>query len=101
MADGRVIVFKVGNLASTFTEEIIIDESDLASAVTSIDAFDLTGDLKMDLIVGRRDGTVQVFSLPNDDNTFDSSVRQIFCEVCIFVYHFSRVVHRMDRNQIK
>lgn len=96
MADGRVVVFKVGNLASTFTEEIIIDENDSAGAVTTIDVFDLTGDSKLDLIVGRRDGTVQVFSLPNDDNTFDSSVRQIYCEVCIYVSIFSRY-HRIDR----
>lgn len=83
MTDGRVISFKVTNFASNFSEEILIDQSESnSSAVTAIDAFDLTNDGKLDLIIGRRDGTVQVFSLPSEDNTFDSTVRRIYNQVC-------------------
>lgn len=81
MTDGRVVVFRIDSAASTFTVETLIDQNENSGAVTTIDAFDLTGDGKLDLIIGRRDGTVQVFSLPSEENTFDTSVRQIYCEV--------------------
>lgn len=81
MTDGRVVLFRVGNYVSNFTEETLVEPNDTSSAVTTIDAFDLTGDGKVELIVGRRDGTVQVYSLPSEENTFDLSVRQIYNEV--------------------
>lgn len=88
MTDGRVVLFKVANVASAFNEETLIDQNENSGAVTTIDSFDLTGDGKLELIVGRRDGTVQVFSLPSEENAFDTIVRQIYSEVtqaqCVF-----------------
>lgn len=81
MTDGRVVLFRVTSAASTFDAEPLIDQNENAGAVTTIDSFDLTGDGKLDLIVGRRDGTVQVYSLPSEENTFDTIVRQIYSEV--------------------
>lgn len=81
MTDGRVVLFRVGTFVSNFTEETLVEPSENASAVTTIDVFDLTGDGKVELIVGRRDGSIQVYSLPSEENTFDLSVRQIYNEV--------------------
>lgn len=81
MTDGRIVLFRVGNFVSSFTEEVLVESSENSSAVTTIDAFDLTGDGKVELIVGRRDGSVQIYSLPSEENSFDLSVRQIFNEV--------------------
>lgn len=80
MADGRVVLFKIGVPANSFSEEVLVKEGD-ANAVTAIDTYDLTGDGKAELIVGRRDGTVQVYTMPTDDNVFDTEIRQIFNEV--------------------
>lgn len=79
MADGRVILFKIGVPANGYTEEVLLTERD-ANAITAIDTYDLNGDGKPELIVGRRDGTVQVFSMPNEDNVFDTEIRQIYNE---------------------
>jgi Bardet-Biedl syndrome 7 protein len=43
------------------------------SAVTCLDTFDLYGDGKEELIVGRRDGTIQVFSMTLENNEFDGT----------------------------
>lgn len=51
------------------------------TAVTTIDTYDLCSSGKDDLIVGRRDGTVQVFSLPPVDSEIDTEIREIFCDV--------------------
>lgn len=85
MTDGRVVLFRVGNFVSNFTEETLVEPNENSSAVTTIDAFDLTGDGKVELIVGRRDGSIQVYSLPSEENAFDLSVRQIYNEVKDFL----------------
>lgn len=81
MTDGRVVLFRVGNFVSNFTEEMLVEPNENSAAVTTIDVYDLTGDGKVELIVGRRDGSIQVFSLPAEENAFDLSVRQIYNEV--------------------
>lgn len=81
MTDGRVVLYRVGNFVSNFTEEILVESGENSCAVTTIDAFDLTGDGKVELIVGRRDGTIQIYSLPSEENAFDLSVRQIYNQV--------------------
>lgn len=81
MADGRVVVFKIGHIANNFSQEVLLKNAENSTAITAIDTFDLTGDGKFELIVGRRDGTVQVFSLPTEDNAFDVEIRQIYNEV--------------------
>lgn len=88
MTDGRVVLFRVGNFVSNFTEETLVEANESSSAVTAIDAFDLTGDGKIELIVGRRNGTIQVYSLPSEENAFDLSVRQIYNEVAVPFYLF-------------
>lgn len=83
MADGRAVVFKIGHFANNFTQEVLINATENSSAITAIDTYDLTGDGRVELIIGRRDGAVQVFSLPTDDNVFDVEIRQIYNEVRI------------------
>lgn len=83
MTDGRVVLFRVGNFMSNFTEETLVEPIENSTAVTTLDVFDLTGDGKVELIVGRRDGSIQVYSLPSEENAFDLSVRQIYNEVKI------------------
>lgn len=51
-----------------------------SSAVTSLDMFDLSGDGKEELLVGRRDGTVQVYNLP-ESHDIDIENRMIYQEV--------------------
>lgn len=50
-----------------------------------MDTFDMSGDGNDDLLVGRRDGTVQVFNIPDniDDAAadIDTEVRQFYCDV--------------------
>lgn len=81
MADGRVVLIKIGHYANNFAQEILLKSTDNSAAITAIDTYDLTGDGKVELMVGRRDGTVQVFSLPTEDNVFDVEIRQIYNEV--------------------
>lgn len=80
MADGRIVLFKIGVQGNSFDEEILVKESD-ANAVSALDTYDITSDGKFELIVGRRDGTVQVYTMPTDDNVYDTEIRQIFNEV--------------------
>lgn len=81
MADGRVALFQINPFANNFTKETLLKNVENSNAVTAIDTYDVTGDGKMELIIGRRDGTIQVFSLPNDDNMLDADARLIFNEV--------------------
>jgi Bardet-Biedl syndrome 7 protein len=50
------------------------------SAVTCLDSFDLYGDGKEELIVGRRDGTVQVFTTMLENNEFEMDCQQLLYE---------------------
>lgn len=52
------------------------------SAVTALDTYDMSGDGKDELLVGRRDGIVEVYSLPTD-NEMDAEVRQLFSDVTL------------------
>lgn len=81
MTNGRVVLIRTGPSVGTFNQEMIIKPNEESSATTTIDAFDLTGDNKLELIVGRRDGTVEVFILPGDDNAFDATVQKIYSQV--------------------
>lgn len=86
MSDGRIVAVKIGSFGNNFTQEMVIDNEECSIAVTAIDTYDLTDDGKFELIIGRRDGTVQVFSLPTEDNMFDVEIRQIYSEVCMIVF---------------
>lgn len=83
MADGRIVAFKIGHFANDFTQEVVLKNNDNVTAITAIDIYDLTGDGKAELIVGRRDGTIQIFSLPTEGNEFDVEIRQIYNKVCV------------------
>lgn len=81
MADGRVVLLKVTHLAMDVKEEVLVNDPENTVAVTAIDTYDLCGEGRIELILGRRDGTVQVYSLPSDDNMFDAESRLIYTEV--------------------
>lgn len=81
MADGRVVMLKITHYANDVKEETLVNDLENTNAVTAIDTYDLTGDGKIELILGRRDGSVQVYSLPSEDNVFDVETRLIYSEV--------------------
>lgn len=61
----------------------MVKSTESSSAVTSLDTFDLSGEGKEELLVGRRDGTVQVFNLPSEEVDIDNEIRQLFIDVRI------------------
>lgn len=71
-------------------KETVLIQADLgSSAITALDLFDMSGEGRDDLLVGRRDGTVEVFSIPEDDDSGDadaaastvhSEMRQLYSE---------------------
>lgn len=70
-----------------------------SSAVTSLDMFDISGDGKDELLVGRRDGTVQVFNIP-ESHDMDNGIRMIFTEVFLIItcnkcYVFSYIIMKI------
>lgn len=77
-ADGKIVLFRIG---SDVKQEVLVDETGNSSAVTCIDTYDISGDGKDDLLVGRRDGTVQVYTMNTDDNEINLESQQIFKEV--------------------
>lgn len=81
MADGRIVQLKITHLANDVKEEVLVNDPDNTNAVTAIDTYDLSGEGRIELIFGRRDGTVQVYSLPNEENIFDVENRMIYNEV--------------------
>lgn len=65
----------------TVKNSIIVDKTINSSAITCIDSCDINGDGKSDLLIGRRDGTVQVFTINLDNNGSEECV-QIYKNVC-------------------
>lgn len=45
--------------------------------MTCLDTFDIYGDGKEELIVGRRDGTIQVFTMMLESNDFEMDCQQL------------------------
>lgn len=76
-ADGQVVVFQINPILVDIKRETIVELSENRSAVTCLDTYDITGDGKVELLVGKRDGTVQIFSLP-DDNDMDLGSAMIY-----------------------
>lgn len=62
-------------------DEILVKAVENLSAVTSLCTYDLSGDGKDELMVGRRDGTVEVYTLPAESSEIDTEIRQIYCDV--------------------
>jgi Bardet-Biedl syndrome 7 protein len=59
-----------------------------ASAVTCLDTFDLYGDGKEELVVGRRDGTIQVYSMTLENNEFDG----MDCQQLLYEENFNESI---------
>lgn len=78
----RLILKKI-KYEKIVNEEILVKSTENSSAVTSLDTYDISADGKDDLIVGRRDGTVQVYSLPSDENDIDNEIRLVYNEVYV------------------
>ncbi|XP_055676710.1 Bardet-Biedl syndrome 7 protein homolog [Lutzomyia longipalpis] len=79
-SDGKVILYKIGHFSMEVSEEVLVDDAEHSSAVSCINTFDLTGDGKEELILGRRDGTLQIYSMKSEDNEIDLESRQLFIE---------------------
>ncbi|XP_059620344.1 Bardet-Biedl syndrome 7 protein homolog [Phlebotomus argentipes] len=79
-SDGKVILYKIGHFSLEVTEEVLVEDSEHASAISCLNTFDLTGDGKEELILGRRDGVLQIFSMKSDDNEIDLESHQLFIE---------------------
>lgn len=79
-ANGKVVMFHINLLVSEVKRETLVEDTDNLSAVTCLGTFDLSGDGKDELIVGRRDGTLQVFTMHTDEYEFDMECTQIYRE---------------------
>ncbi|XP_058065445.1 Bardet-Biedl syndrome 7 protein homolog [Anopheles bellator] len=88
-ADGSVLLFHLNLQVAEVKREVLVsdqlnrDERDKEglSAVTCIATYDLSGDGKEELIVGRRDGTLQVFTMNSDEYQFEMECTQIYREL--------------------
>lgn len=63
------------------SEEILVDDPEHNSAISCLNTYDLTGDGKEELILGRRDGVLQIYSMKSEDNEIDLESSQLFIEV--------------------
>ncbi|XP_053670850.1 Bardet-Biedl syndrome 7 protein-like [Anopheles nili] len=82
-SDGTVVLFHFNLVSSEVKREMLVDERDgdaVPSAITCIATYDLSGDGKDELIVGRRDGTLQVFAMNSDEYQFEMECTQIYKE---------------------
>jgi Bardet-Biedl syndrome 7 protein len=61
-------------------QETLIEMKDNLSAVTCLDTFDLYGNGREELIVGRRDGTIQVHSMMLENNELEIDCQQLLYE---------------------
>ena len=69
-------------------QEILIEAKENLSAVTCLDTFDLYGDGKEELIIGRRDGTIQVYSMALENNEFDG----MDCQQLLYEENFNESI---------
>lgn len=79
-ADGKVSIFYFGNFTGDVKQEVLIKNELNSSAITCLDTYDLDGEGKDQLIIGRRDGTIQIYTMPMG-NELDVEPRQIYKEV--------------------
>ena len=62
-------------------QEILVDATTSSSGITCLHTYDFLGDGKQELILGRRDGTVQVFTMKSELDFDDIDAQQLFCKV--------------------
>uniref|UniRef100_A0A182K4S1 RWD domain-containing protein n=1 Tax=Anopheles christyi TaxID=43041 RepID=A0A182K4S1_9DIPT len=80
-SDGSVILFHLNLLSTEVKREVLVADREgegILSAITSLATYDLSGDGKEELIVGRRDGTLQVFAMNSDEYQFEMECTQIY-----------------------
>ncbi|EAA00146.3 Bardet-Biedl syndrome 7 protein-like [Anopheles arabiensis] len=80
-SDGSVILFHLNLLSTEVKREVLVADREgegILSAVTCLATYDLSGDGKEELIVGRRDGTLQVFAMNSDEYQFEMECTQIY-----------------------
>lgn len=73
-----------------------VDSVKYRGGVQSLYCYDMTGDGIMDLLVGRSDGTLQIFSLPDDQSYDITQPTERFSYVIIL----STQINRAPRSQI-
>ncbi|GAB0099000.1 Bardet-Biedl syndrome 7 protein homolog [Sergentomyia squamirostris] len=78
--DGKVILYKISHFSMEISEEILVDDPEHTSAISCLNTYDLTGDGKTELIIGRRDGVLQIYSMKSEDNEIDLESHQLFIE---------------------
>ncbi|XP_053685731.1 Bardet-Biedl syndrome 7 protein homolog [Sabethes cyaneus] len=78
--DGKVLLFHINLLVTEVKREVLVEDTENLSAVTCVATYDLSGDGKDELIVGRRDGTLQVFTMNLDEYQFEMECTQIYRE---------------------
>ena len=59
-------------------QEVLVPTKDGNSAVTCLDTYDLYGDGKEELIIGHRDGTVEVYTMLLENNEFQLECQEIY-----------------------
>lgn len=79
-SDGRVIQFKIEHFSTTVEQDVLVDTSTSTNGVTCLDTFDFVGDGKPELVVGRRDGTVQVFTMKSEIDFEEIEPQQLYCQ---------------------
>uniref|UniRef100_A0A8W7PJF4 Bardet-Biedl syndrome 7 protein homolog n=1 Tax=Anopheles coluzzii TaxID=1518534 RepID=A0A8W7PJF4_ANOCL len=80
-SDGSVILFHLNLLSTEVKREVLVADREgegILSAVTCLATYDLSVDGKEELIVGRRDGTLQVFAMNSDEYQFEMECTQIY-----------------------
>lgn len=80
-SDGRVIQFKIEHYSPVIEQDVLVDGETSTSGVTCLDTFDFVGDGKPELVVGRRDGTVQVFTMKSEIDFEEIDPQQLYCQV--------------------
>lgn len=58
-----------------------MDTETSTCGITCLDTFDFIGDGKPELIIGRRDGTVQVFTMKSESDFEEIDPQQLYCNV--------------------
>lgn len=62
-----------------------MDNESNNSGITCLDTFDFVGDGKPELVLGRRDGTVQVFTVKSEIDFEEIEPQQLYSQVSLQV----------------
>lgn len=76
-ADGTVQVLHINPMLSDIQQDTLVEHKENRSGVTCLDTYDVTGDGKVELLVGKRDGSIHIYTLM-EDNDIDIGSALIF-----------------------